>query len=92
MQRGSKAISPDGFSWDDLANRAGGKQSPGIVGISLAYIRSPHFLKGDGGHDNIVWLDSQLYTRIKDTLPEGQENATEEDVSDVAELKTFIGR
>lgn len=92
MQRRSEAISPDGYSWDNLANRAGGKQSPGVMGISIAYIRSPHFLKGDGGRGNVVWVDSKLYSKIKDTIPENQKVATEGDVSSIEALRAFIGR
>ena len=75
-----------------LANRAGGKQTPGIVGISLDYIRSPQFLKGDGGMGNVVWLDSGLYERISDLFLPGQPVATEKGVRSMAELKSFLGR
>ncbi len=92
MQRGSTAITPDGQSWDSLANRAGGKQSPGVMGISIAYIRSPHFLEGDGGLGNLVWADRKLHSMIRDSIPEGQKVATEGDASSVEELKGFVGR
>ncbi|MCK5567859.1 MAG: hypothetical protein KAI62_08095, partial [Actinomycetia bacterium] len=49
MSRDSEAVAPGGITWDSLANRAGGKQSEGIMGVSLAYIKSKNFLKGDGG-------------------------------------------
>lgn len=92
MSRDSEAISPDGQSWAMLANRAGGKQSPGIMGVSIAYIRSPHFLKGDGGIANVIWVDSTLYKRISDLFQPGQKVATENDVQTMEELKRFLGR
>jgi len=92
MSRGSSAVSPDGYSWDELANRAGGKQSPGIVGVSHQYIHSPSFLKGDGGIANVVWVDKSLCHKINKLFTPGQRVATEEDVHDMAELKTFVRR
>ena len=92
MPSSSSVLTPDGRNWDNLANYAGGKQSDGIMGISIAYIRSRHFLKGDGGIENLVWVDSELKGKIKDIIPKGRKLATEEDVSNVAELREFVGR
>ncbi|MEE8325313.1 MAG: hypothetical protein V3R31_06620 [Candidatus Humimicrobiaceae bacterium] len=80
MSRDSEAIAPGGITWDILANRAGGKQSDGIMGVSLAYIKSKNFLKGDGGIGNVVWVDSKLYEKIKNKFVPGQKTATEKDV------------
>jgi CO dehydrogenase/acetyl-CoA synthase beta subunit len=90
MSRGSEAIAPSGANWEQLANRAGGKQSPGIMGVSVYYIRSARFLQGDGGIHNVVWLDSGLYKRISDKLLPGQRVATEKDVQTVEQLKDFL--
>jgi len=90
MLRGSEAITPSGANWEQLANRAGGKQSPGIMGVSVYYIRSARFLQGDGGIHNVVWLDSGLYKRISDKLLPGQRVATEKDVQTVGQLKDFL--
>jgi acetyl-CoA decarbonylase/synthase complex subunit beta len=92
MSRDSEAVTPEGFTWDRLANRAGGKQSDGIVGVSLNYILSPDFLKGDGGIANVVWADSRLLKRISHRLLPGQKVATENDAKDLAELRRFLGR
>ena len=92
MARDAQAVTPDGQTWEMLANRAGGKQSPGIVGVSLDYIRSPRFLKGDGGMGNVVWVDSGLYKRIADLFLPGQSVATENDVRSMADLRSFLGR
>ncbi len=92
MGRGSKATAPNGATWDILANRAGGKQSDGIMGVSVGYIRSRHFLKGDGGIANVVWVDSELLAKIRDTIPAGQRIATEKDASTIEHLRVFVRR
>ena len=92
MLRGSKAVAPGGRTWESLANQAGGKQAPGITGLSIHYIRSPSFLRGDGGIGNVVWVDSVLYGKISDLFPSGQRVATEKGVSDIESLRRFVGR
>jgi acetyl-CoA decarbonylase/synthase complex subunit beta len=92
MQRDAEGCSPSGETWAMLANRAGGRQSPGIVGISLQYLSRPEFLKGDGGLGNVVWVDSGLHKRIAQLTAPGQRVATERDVANVAELARFVGR
>jgi CO dehydrogenase/acetyl-CoA synthase beta subunit len=92
MSRNSKAMAPNGKTWDTLANYAGGKQSDGIMGVSLSYIRSRHFLKGDGGIANVVWVDSDLYKKISGSFLPGQKVSTEMDVYDIKGLREFINR
>jgi CO dehydrogenase/acetyl-CoA synthase beta subunit len=92
MLRNSSAVAPTGENWDMLANRAGGKQSAGITGVSLAYIRSPQFLRGDGGLDNVVWVDHALYEKLADRFPPDQRVATEQDVDTIDELARFLDR
>lgn len=92
MLRGSRAVAPGGRTWERLANQAGGKQTPGITGLSIHYIRSPSFLRGDGGIGNVVWMDSSLYGKISDLFPSGQRVATEKDVTDTESLRRFVGR
>ena len=77
MSRNSDAVTPDGQTWEKLANRAGGKQSAGITGVSLEYIRSKSFLRGDGGLANVVWVDSALYSKISDLFAPDQKVTTE---------------
>lgn len=92
MSRNSKAMAPNGHTWDSLANYAGGKQSNGIMGVSLSYIRSIRFLKGDGGIGNVVWVDSELYKKISGCFKPGQSVATDKDVRSMTELKEFCGK
>ena len=89
MKRGSSAVTPDGRTWEMLANYAGGKQSDGIMGVSNQYIASPNFLRGDGGLKSLVWADSEVYSWLRSQLPPNQRVATE-DVKTVAELKAFL--
>ena len=92
MLRNSNATEPGGRTWSALANSAGGKQTPGISGASLQYIRSPAFLRGDGGLGNVVWVDSALYEKIGGLFATGQKVATEKDASDIESLRRFVGR
>ncbi|NLF37943.1 hypothetical protein GX586_00770 [bacterium] len=70
MERNYEGEAPGRLTWNILANRAGGKQSPGVTGVSEAYLRSPRFLKGDGGHAAIRWVSPKAYEAVKDLLPE----------------------
>lgn len=90
MSRGSEAVTPDGRTWYMLANSAGGKQTPGIAGVSTSYIHSPNFLKGDGGIRNVKWVDRALFEKIKYLFPKGQKVATEKDAGNIRELKCFL--
>jgi len=92
MSRDSQAVAPDGSRWFELANRAGGKQVPGILGVSTSYIRSKNFLKGDGGIGNVVWMDQKLKSILAEVIPPGARVATENDVTTIQELAEFLGR
>ncbi len=91
MSRNSAAAAPNGQTWEMLANRAGGKQSEGITGVSFSYICSSNFLKGDGGIRNVVWVNSGLYKKISSRFLPGQKVATEKDMRTVEELREFLG-
>ena len=90
MSRHSAAVAPDGSRWYELANRAGGKQTPGILGVSTSYIRSKYFLKGDGGIRNVVWMDQRLKDALADILPPNVKVATETDAKTIPELRAFL--
>jgi acetyl-CoA decarbonylase/synthase complex subunit beta len=92
MSRGSKATAPNGVTWNSLANKAGGKQAHGVMGVSISYIRSPKFLKADGGIENVVWVDEVLYSKIQSAFKPGQKVATERQTKSIAELVDFIKR
>ena len=92
MSRDSDAVAPEGSRWFELANRAGGKQTPGILGVSTSYIRSKYFLKGDGGLGNVVWMDQKIKDILMDIIPPGVKVATENDVKTIHELKVFLER
>jgi len=77
MHRGFEGPAPDGSTWNDLANRAGGKQQPGITGIGIAYMRSATFLQGDGGWKSVKWITRKLRDEVKDYAPEAAAIRTE---------------
>jgi acetyl-CoA decarbonylase/synthase complex subunit beta len=77
MQRGFDGVAPDGSTWNLLANRAGGKQQPGITGIALEYMSSPTFLQGDGGWGAVKWMTRKLQEQLRDSAPAAVGIATE---------------
>ncbi|MFB3880258.1 MAG: hypothetical protein ACE149_03295 [Armatimonadota bacterium] len=70
MHRGFEGAAPDGSTWNDLANRAGGKQQPGVSGVGIAYMRSPTFLQGDGGWRSVKWMTAKLQGELREYVPE----------------------
>lgn len=91
MRRSYAGKAPNGLTWDLLANRAGGKQQPGICGVSLNYLRSPRFLQGDGGYKRVKWIDKKTCDELSDIVT-GYRIATEQDANDIKELKEFLGK
>lgn len=89
MERASKGLAPDGRSWDDLANTAAGKQTPGITGCGRSYLKSAKFLRGDGGWNRVVWMSKKLKDEF---AKEKAWIATEEDVHSLAELEDFLAK
>ncbi len=71
---------------------AGGRQVDGFHGLSIEYMRSPKFMQADGGWDRVVWIPVDIKERIKSFMPPEivDKVATEEDVSDLDELKAFL--
>jgi acetyl-CoA decarbonylase/synthase complex subunit beta len=70
MERGWAGVAPEGRTWDSLANAAGGKQAPGIVGVSEVYLKSNKFLKGDGGHAAVRWASPKAFEAIQSLVPD----------------------
>lgn len=56
---------PDGKTFQSLLTRAVGRQTPGIVGVSEAYVLSPRFLSGEGGLPRVGWMNNALKQRLK---------------------------
>lgn len=81
-----------GATLSELASRTGGgRQASGFMGIGKEYLRSPHFLKSDGGWDRIVWMPTALKERMKDTIPEDMyDKIAAEDVKTTKELTQFL--
>ncbi|MHA1170218.1 MAG: CO dehydrogenase/CO-methylating acetyl-CoA synthase complex subunit beta [Candidatus Hodarchaeales archaeon] len=83
----------NGLEFGTMATQVGGGvQTEGFVGIAIEYLRSPRFFEPDGGLERLVWLPKVLKERVSDAFPEDLYGkiATEEDVSDVNELKAFL--
>ena len=90
MKKTFKGKAPNGMTWDLLANRAGGKQQPGISGVSLNYMKSPKFLQGDGGWKRVVWVDQTTHKELTNILSPQFRIATEEDAENFDQLRSFL--
>ncbi|MCX6004267.1 MAG: CO dehydrogenase/CO-methylating acetyl-CoA synthase complex subunit beta [Chloroflexi bacterium] len=73
---------------------SGGRQVEGFLGIALEYLRSPSFLKADGGWYRIVWMPQIIKELFRDACPMDlyDKIATENDVHNVEELVEFLDR
>jgi acetyl-CoA decarbonylase/synthase complex subunit beta len=86
-------VAINGLPFSAMANQTGGgKQMPGFNGVSYQYLVSPKYQQYDGGISTIVWMPKAVKERIIEFLPEdlAPKIATEEDVNDINELKTWL--
>jgi acetyl-CoA decarbonylase/synthase complex subunit beta len=86
-------VAINGLPFSAMANQTGGgKQMPGFNGVSYQYIVSPKYQQYDGGISTIVWMPKSVKERVIEFLPEdlAPKIATEEDVKDINELKTWL--
>ncbi len=82
-----------GESFSRMAGVAsGGKQIEGSLGIALEYLRSPKFIRADGGFYRIAWLPKDIKERYKDVIPADvyDKIATQDDVKNATELADFL--
>ncbi len=93
VHRDFRDVTVNGLTFSAMAaNTSGGIQSPGFNGIAIEYLRSPRFLRPDGGWNRVVWMPSAIKERVKDSIPADivDKIATEADVKTLAELKEFL--
>jgi len=93
VHRGYKDVTVNGLAFSTLADStAGGRQVDGFHGISIEYMRSPKFLRADGGWNRVVWMPKEVKERIKDFIPVelADKVATEEEAKTIDELKAFL--
>jgi len=84
-----------GVPFTEMAgDTSGGRQVEGFLGIALEYLRSPSFLKADGGWHRIVWMPSVILNMYGDVCPVDLKAkiATENDVANTDELVAFLDR
>jgi len=79
--------SPDGKTFDTLLARVAGRQTPGYIGVSEAYLASPRFLADEGGISRVGWMNSALKERLQ---LRADHVATEKDCINLAGLKEFL--
>jgi acetyl-CoA decarbonylase/synthase complex subunit beta len=90
MHRGYKGKAPGELTWSLLANRAGGKQAPGVTGITLNYLRSPRAFAGEGGLRAVTWATQKAFEIMEPRLAPGSQVATEGDATTMEELEAFL--
>lgn len=93
VHRGYREKAVNGLSFSTLADStAGGRQIDGFHGISIEYMRSPMFLKADGGWSRIVWIPAEIKERVGEFIPREivEKIATEKDAKNIIELKSFL--
>lgn len=93
VHRGFKEVTINGLPFSTIADStAGGRQVDGFHGISIEYMRSPKFLKADGGWNRVVWMPASVKERVAEFIPKEvvDKIATENDVKTTDELKTFL--
>ncbi|MHA1472646.1 MAG: CO dehydrogenase/CO-methylating acetyl-CoA synthase complex subunit beta [Promethearchaeota archaeon] len=86
-------VAINGLPFSAMANQTGGgKQMPGFNGISIQYIVSPKYQQYDGGIETIVWMNKGVKDRVGEFLPQDllPKIATEEDVTDINNLKKWL--
>ncbi|MFP3985111.1 MAG: CO dehydrogenase/CO-methylating acetyl-CoA synthase complex subunit beta [Candidatus Bathyarchaeia archaeon] len=93
VHRGFRDTTINGLAFSTIADStAGGRQVDGFHGISIEYMRSPKFLQADGGWNRVVWMPASVKERVMEFIPKEvvDKIATENDVKDIDELKTFL--
>ena len=93
VHRGFQGETVNGLPFSTIADStAGGRQVDGFHGISIEYMRSPKFLRADGGWNRVVWLPASVKERVKDFIPKEvvDKVATETEAKTVSELKAFL--
>ncbi|ADP77325.1 acetyl-CoA decarbonylase/synthase beta subunit [Methanothermus fervidus DSM 2088] len=93
VHRNYKGETPLGIPFSTMAGQcSGGKQVEGFCGLSIEYMRSPKFLRADGGYERIVWMPKEIKEMVFDFIPEELRDKipTEEEAVTIEEIKEFL--
>jgi acetyl-CoA decarbonylase/synthase complex subunit beta len=93
VDRNFRGETVNGLNFTTISDAtAGGRQVDGFHGVSIEYMRSKKFLQADGGWSRVVWLPKSVKERVKDFIPPElvDKVATEENVKNLDELRTFL--
>ena len=69
VDREYKKKTPVGLTFEEMEKLIAGRQVEGFVGVSFAYLKSPSFLKGEGGWKRVVWVSPKIYEFVRSFLP-----------------------
>jgi len=95
VHRGYDGLAVNGLPFSTMAGQCGGgKQVTGYIGVGMGYFRSKKFFQADGGWERVVWMPKALKERILNYIPEDMRDkiATEEDATNIEELKEFLAK
>ncbi|MFH1835546.1 MAG: CO dehydrogenase/CO-methylating acetyl-CoA synthase complex subunit beta [Methanobacteriota archaeon] len=93
VDRNFKIETINGLKFSTMAGQTGaGEQTEGFLGFGLQWLYSEKFLSGDGGWEKVVWMPKTLKDRFSKSIPKDLVDriATEEDVSDINGLTSFL--
>jgi acetyl-CoA decarbonylase/synthase, CODH/ACS complex subunit beta len=93
--RSFRELTVNGLAFSTMADStSGGRQIDGFHGISLEYMRSLMFMHADGGYGRVVWIPQETKERLREFIPADifPAIASELDVSNIDELKSFLER
>ncbi len=68
VDREYKKKTPVGLTFEEMEKLIAGRQVEGFVGVSFAYLKSPSFLKGEGGWKRVVWVSPKIYEFVRSFL------------------------
>ncbi|NOZ82287.1 MAG: CO dehydrogenase/CO-methylating acetyl-CoA synthase complex subunit beta [Euryarchaeota archaeon] len=94
VDAGFKGKTPFGLDFASIIKQIGdGSQHTGFTGVSIAYLRSPKFLQGDGGWSRVVWMPAHLKEMLRDVIPAErlERILTEREAATVEELQRLLG-
>ncbi len=69
VDRSFKGKTPLGLRFSNIERFIAGLQVEGFTGISLRYLKSESFLKGEGGWKKVTWVSPKIYEFVSRFLP-----------------------
>ncbi len=88
ISREFEGMAPDRKTFYGLMKSVVGKQVPGVMAVSDAYLLSRDFISGDGGIAQVVWMPASLRKRLG--LEKFLHIASDRECNSIVSLKSFL--